>query len=119
MTLLGAHVALCQANKNFTNSKPIFCKCGFLTNRRNFLSLVATERFFNKKKISRIEKYSIKIVSILLPLDYVFGSLIRAVESRLVQTSLVVSSQKRDSINETRLLNKGLKTSPTSDPRIT
>ena len=52
MTLLGAHVALCQANKNFTNSKPIFCKCSFLTNRRNFLSLVATERFFNKKNFT-------------------------------------------------------------------
>lgn len=36
MTLLEGHVALCQANKNFTNSKPMVCKCGFLTNRRNF-----------------------------------------------------------------------------------
>ena len=44
LDLLGEHVALCQANKNFNNSKPIFCKCGFLTNRRNFLSLVAMER---------------------------------------------------------------------------
>lgn len=61
LDLLGEHVALCQANKNFTNSKPIFCKCaGFLTKNRNFLSLVAMERslrgFSIIKKTDHISK---------------------------------------------------------------
>jgi len=43
----------------------------------------------------RVVKYSIKIVSILRPLDYVFASPTENVKSRLVPTSLDDSFQKR------------------------
>ena len=47
----------------------------------------------------RIVKYSIKIVSILRPLDYVFASPTENVKSRLVPTCLDDSFQKRDTLN--------------------
>ena len=47
----------------------------------------------------RVVKYSIKIVSILRPLDYVFASPTENVKSRLVPTCLDYSFQKRDTLN--------------------
>ena len=47
----------------------------------------------------RVVNYSIKIVSILRPLDYVFASPTENVKSRLVPTCLDDSFQKRDTLN--------------------
>ena len=47
----------------------------------------------------RVVNYSIKIVSILRPLDYVFASPTENVKSSLVSTCLDDSFQKRDTLN--------------------
>ena len=98
MTLLGAHVALCQANKNFTNSKPIFCKCGFLTNRRNFLSLVETQRFFNKKnRITYrkvLDKNRLDLMASRLRIRYFNPG--RGIETRSNQSRCLVSETRLD-----------------------
>ena len=66
-----------------------------------------TKRIIGSLTVSgqRVVKYSIKIVSILRPLDYVFASPTENVKSRLVATCLDDSFQKRDT------LKRGLKRS--------